>query len=347
VASDASTLRLAVGQIRDDVDFGVGVVPSASIEGTVIRPAASADAGVTIVISGAGRPTPLALGLAPRLVMSPGPDGQFRYVNVTPGRYTITALAASGALWASAAVDVAGSDIGGLVLALQPALTLTGRVVFDAAALAPPADLTPIQLTFETLPGRGGSAMSNNTPYGPVQRTVFAKIRSNGTFGIVGLIPGPYRVNSSGVALGPSAWWLRSVVIGGVDALDGSVDISSSQDLSNAVVTFSDRHTELSGSLQMAGSQPTSDFFIVAFPANAALRSASRRVRSTRPQPDGRFAFADLPPGEYLLAALADLDPDDLESTGFLEEISSSGVRVMLGEGEKKRQDLRIRVQER
>ena len=64
---------------------------------------------------------------------------------------------------------------------------------------------------------------------------------------------------------------------------------------------------------------------------------------SVKPGTDGRFVFGDLPAGEYYLAALTDLDPIDWQTPAFLEQVVPAGVRVRVGEGEKKVQDLRIR----
>ena len=54
------------------------------------------------------------------------------------------------------------------------------------------------------------------------------------------------------------------------------------------------------------------------------------------------FSFADLPAGEYLLVALTDVEPDEWQKPAFLTAIAPAGLRVTLGHGEQKRQDLRI-----
>jgi hypothetical protein len=71
--------------------------------------------------------------------------------------------------------------------------------------------------------------------------------------------------------------------------------------------------------------------------------TGSRRLQTTRPGTDGRFAFTDLPPGEYRLVALTDFDEDTWHTPAFLESILPSGVAVSLGEGERKVQDLQTR----
>jgi hypothetical protein len=61
-----------------------------------------------------------------------------------------------------------------------------------------------------------------------------------------------------------------------------------------------------------------------------------------RPSTEGRFSFADLPAGDYLLVALTDADPGEWQTPEFLGTIAGAGVRISLAQGERKIQDLRI-----
>jgi hypothetical protein len=87
-----------------------------------------------------------------------------------------------------------------------------------------------------------------------------------------------------------------------------------------------------------------SDLFVIAFPVDRAFwLRYGRRLQLTRPGTDGRFVFRDLPPGEYFLAALSDVDQDEWQDAAFLAEVVAAGVaRLALGEGERKVHDLRI-----
>jgi hypothetical protein len=164
--------------------------------------------------------------------------------------------------------------------------------------------------------------------------------RPDGTFEINGVLPGTYEMTSP---LSEAGWWLRLVVVDGRDVLDFPLELGPAGDISGIVATFTDRHTELSGTLQSAANVPAPDYFVVVFSSDRAYwRPGSRRVRFTRPSTDGRFVVRDLPAGDYLIAALADMEPSDLLDRSFIEGLISAALPVHLNDGEKKTQDLRL-----
>jgi hypothetical protein len=113
--------------------------------------------------------------------------------------------------------------------------------------------------------------------------------------------------------------------------------------VSGVALVLSDRRTELSGTLTTPAGAAFPDVFVLAFPADAALRlPRSRRVQAVRPDSSGRFVFANLPAGDYLLAALTDIDDGQWHEPGFFDPLVSVSVRVTLGDGETKVQDLRV-----
>jgi hypothetical protein len=228
--------------------------------------------------------------------------------------------------------------VAGVTLALQPALRFMGRIAFDAAALEPAADLTKLTVRLISTKSRGSSAIGR-TSLGTIPVPA-AQVRADGTFEAGAVMPGSYRVSVAGA---PAEWWLRSAIVGGRDVLDDALEIGRSGDVSGAALTLTDRHSELAGTLQTPTGSAATDYFVVVLPVNREQwRPQSRRIRSTRPASDGRFAFPDLPAGDYLLAALGDLDPADLDDRAFLEQLVGAAVKVPLAEGQRKTQDLRI-----
>ncbi len=160
-------------------------------------------------------------------------------------------------------------------------------------------------------------------------------------FSIDGIIPAAYRVTATGVR----GWTLKSAMINGRDAADLPVDIST--DVSDAVITFTDKLTELSGVLQTPAGTPAANYFVIVFARDPAYWfNGSRRILSLRPATNGRFvttATSPLPPGDYLIAVVTDVRTGEWFDPAFLKTLTSSTVAVTLGEGEKKRQDLQIK----
>ena len=127
------------------------------------------------------------------------------------------------------------------------------------------------------------------------------------------------------------------------DLLDQLIDVRPGTPSMNVVVSLSDRHSELSGTLRTSTGQVEADVFVVAFASSRALWGPSaRRVRAVRPGADGHFSITDLPAGEYRLGVVTDVDPEDFQNPALLEQLATTSVAVTIGDGEKKAQDLQL-----
>ena len=107
---------------------------------------------------------------------------------------------------------------------------------------------------------------------------------------------------------------------------------------------MSHRPSELSGTLLDSAGEPSPAHWVVVFSTDRTFwRPGSRRIAGMRTGA-GTFAFANLPPGDYFVAALADVEAGQWFDPAFLQELAAtSPMRITIGEGEKKALDLRVR----
>ena len=232
-------------------------------------------------------------------------------------------------------VDVSGAPVSGVILRLQRATKITGRVRFDAASLAPPADLSSVQVNLQVPAAVGyqpaGIATSQTVP-----------LRADGTFAFVGIAPGPSLLSVTMPAAG-TGWWLRSAILNGRDVLDSTLDIVSGTDIDNASLTLTIsvrscpaccsrplgcrrlvlRHRNAGGFEVLDEELPSREV------GASGIRRALRHSRSAA--------------WSYLLVALTDVEPNEWQQPDFLASIAGAGVPVSIGEGQKKTQDLQIR----
>lgn len=356
-SGDAQVITLGANESREALDFAAMLSHAATVDGNVVAArGATLPRLLNVGIQGSGPQLPVHGGSISR-----GPQVQmdnnthtFRITNVAPGHYRLNAKTfnapgnntqiigsggtlpqidtAGGVLWGTVEFDVSGEDISGITLTIQPAPAVTGRIVIDANASKPPANLAGARVSLQPVPESDRRSNGLSSP-------IVVATSATGTFELPAVIPGAYRL----AATLPTGWWLRSAVApgAGVDVLDGILTVDANG-LSDLTMTMSDRHSSVGGTLTTAGG-PATEYFLVAFAADKAMwRAPSRRVRSTRPATSGAFEVADLPPGQYYLAALKDLDAADLEDPAFLETLIPAAALVTVAEGQRTTQDLRI-----
>jgi hypothetical protein len=355
VAAHAAPIALEAGEERGGLDFVVQRIRTTAIRGMVVGPDGTPVPRAFVQL--AAIPGPVSLpGAAPvSAATSSGADGTFELSPISPGDYRLlvrgavasgppAGAAGAGPLWwAETPVLVTGDDVDLARLTLEPGMTFSGRVVVDDGATSRPPNLTGlrVQLEAELLAAAPSQSRRGGAP-GP-RFLQPATIGADGSFSIADLVPDTYRVTVTGGALAGSGWWLRAAMWQGRDLLDDPLRLTRGDTVSGVALVLSDRRTELSGTLTTPAGAAFPDVFVLAFPADAALRlPRSRRVQAVRPDSSGRFVFANLPAGDYLLAALTDIDDGQWHEPGFFDPLVSVSVRVTLGDGETKVQDLRV-----
>jgi uncharacterized protein (DUF2141 family) len=347
VQANAEMIKLSAGEERSGVDIPLARVPTAKIEGTITSADGPVPANLQVNVMAHER----IVGL-PFAGFSSVPqvrDGKFTLSGLLPGGYTILVrprptpgppgragapgpAASVPELFAIEPVTLSGSDVA-VTLTLRSGVTVSGRLVFDGTTLPPPADLARIRVSLSAVV-TGSAVALGASP---------ATVDAGGTFAIRGVAPGRYRLGASVPGSAPgTGWQVRHAMVNGRDALDVPFDVGAT-DVGEFVVTFTDRPTELSGTIQDPAGQPAPEYVIVVFARDKSFWTpGSRRIQSSRPGHDGRFIFRSLPPGEYGIAAVTDIEQGEWNDPSFLAKLLSASVAITLAEGEKKVQDMRV-----
>jgi hypothetical protein len=319
--SSATPITLGRAEERTGVDFDVRYVPTAIINGTVGGGVRSDAVFISVVpTTDVGAPSSIR-------TTTLRPDGRFTISGVEPGKYTVLARQRP-ALWGKTDIDVNGEDVSVGVM-LQPGLTFAGRVTFEGAK-PPPAALSRIRIPMPVMVGIRTEIVSFPR----------VDVMEGGRFTVAGVVPGVYRFSSTvqGIRTPIAGWWVKSVTMGGRELLDAFVDLQRAA--SDVVVTFSDRASELSGTVRDAEGNGLSDRVVVVFGTDrASWFSNSRRVVGERPDPEGRYVVRNLPPGEYFIVVTEDLEQNEWFDPAVLETLAPNATRIVLNEHEQKQQD--------
>jgi Carboxypeptidase regulatory-like domain len=322
---EATPVTLGLGAELLDINFNVLLVRTAQVTGHVTNTDGTPVTAGNVDLSVEGQPGRRGQGMnfGGRIRW----DGLFSIANVPPGRYVIRARGTDDTFpqYGMAAITVVGEDLSGVVVVVTPGATLAGTIAFQGSSAGPP-DPTQVRVT----------AQSADPTFGA---TVNARVDKDGRFTLTGIPPGETWIR----AQTPRGWALKSVVVDGREMIDTPLDVRTGQKLTGASLVFSDRQTEVNGTLSDAQGRPLTEYTILAFPTDSALwRPQARQITTARPDQNGRFQIRELPPGDYFLAAIDPQQPGEWFVPTFLEQQTADAARLTLSEGATRTQDLRL-----
>ena len=341
----AQAVTVTIGQELTSIAFPLVPATLAHVSGVVMSSDGRPLAGAILVVrprgSGSGSPANLLAGAGRSQSAA---DGSFRLSAVPPGEYVLEVQQRpmqpgaalqngfAGLEFASVPLSVSGS-IENFTVITTTGVSLSGRVVYEGQSTPPRAAL---QVT--TAGGDGTPllrAMAGRALGG-------GRVRADGTFDLQGLY-GPLTLRVQGV---PAGWALKSVSINGVDATDSPFDFKSGSNITGAVITLTDKLTEITGIVNDSRGQQMSDYVLVVFPDDRALWGAqSRFVQTTRPNQNGTFSMKGLPPGRYLAAVVPSLENGLQHDPAVLEKLRAGGRRFSLADAETLNLNLEMPLQ--
>ncbi|MEO5819370.1 MAG: hypothetical protein ABIT71_02610, partial [Vicinamibacteraceae bacterium] len=260
-------------------------------------------------------------------------DGTFTLTGLSPGEYTLNVRASfdenrdgnplKGLENAgfSLPIALAGTDVTDLRVTVPEPIVLQGRVVVESGVLGE-KDQVNVNLM------SAASFMDGAT----------AQAGADGRFTLK-VVPGVRRLS----AWAPKGFVVKRTTWRGRDVeADDDVEITTEGGRIDVVVT--NRLSVVTGAVTDGSGKPVTDYQVIIFPEDAELarRAGMRRLRFERGDQQGRFRAEGLPPGRYLAAAVADLDPDEASDPDALEAYRRIATPVRLTEGQTETMNLTL-----
>ena len=339
-AAEAQRVNVALGQETTNVTFALIATKLVRVTGAVINSQGQAVTNGMVVLAPPNARLAGGGGLNQGATARIDGGGQFRVINVAPGRYTAQVRTMRGGFGGRQAQDsdgefgridlmVGNDDVDGVVIVTGPGARVRGQVVIDTGA-PPSIRAQQVQIAArlaspsQGVPGGGG----------------LARLNDDWTFELSGLFDA--RVIRAGL---PQGWTLQSVLLNGEDITDTPLDPPPGQTISGVQIVISEKSTTLSGRVTDTRGSAVTDVTVVILPDDEKLwMYQSRFVHAARPDQDGRFQVNGLPAYErYLAVAVQGLEDGQAGDPEYLARIRPQGVSFSLNEGETKALDLRFR----
>jgi hypothetical protein len=288
-------------------------------------------------------------------------DGTFQFRDVPPGEYAVQVRGdgpGRTGLFGVEYVSVADRDPAPMTVRTGRGATLEGRFTLEGEVecAAPPTSVIRDDAAGQILAVRicqAGRPPSNFSiiPIGldpdrarPENTSSFV-VSSEGTFYVSGLF-GPMAFALRRV---PSEeWFLKSVLIGGVDVTHGGFDFGDGggRTFDGAEIIVSRNGGTITGRVTDLET-PVTDYSLIVFPVfRDQWVPYSPKLRFAPAGVGGAFRVGGVPPGDYFVAAVDRIDgtPDggEWQTPDVLTRLVAGATRISVAEGESRTATLRL-----
>jgi hypothetical protein len=266
-------------------------------------------------------------------------DGTFELQGVSAGRYLIVVRPQNArddddVEVARTWLTVTGDDVDDVMLVGGRGAILRGTVVTDEGV---PMPVRPHEIHLMM------------TAVGDDRGSFFRppSLKDDYSFELKGLF-GRYRLNAvitsgpTGPAPAAMTWGQKAVVWRGEDVSNKPFEFETGQVVDGVEIVFSRKWSELSGTVTDDRGAAVTDSWLVLFPADENEWTDVRYVRATRPGLKDVYRFQRLLPHDYLLATVPAVEPGQWQDPDFLRSVRDRAVRVSVGDGETKVQNLKV-----
>ena len=324
---EAQPVKVAAGQTAN-ISIAMSSSRAARLSGAALdadgQPMRNAFLNLTSRTGGAG------LGVSAGQVQA---DGSFVLSGVPPGDYQLrvdsTTRPADGVLQSAlTTIIVSGDDISDIRLMATRWVTGAGRIVVEPE----------LRASFKLSALRVGSQRTaRDDPFtgfgggGPV--------REDATFDF-SAPAGAVTLTVTGM---PAGWRVKAVRQNSLDITDAGFDLPAGDTVEGIEVELTNRGPHLSGRVTNARGEAVKQFTAVVFSQDRDQRQwNSRYLATARPNNDGQFSVASLPPGDYYAVALESLATGQGSDPEFLRELEDLAIKFSVAERETKALELKL-----
>lgn len=317
--AQAGPIQVRSGDDVPGIDLTVLERPTVSVSGRLagggaaLSPYTAVRLVPTEIGNSLGRETYSSLALADS-------RGQFVFPVVTPGHYlllvhrTPTGPTDLG-YWASETLNVQ-SDVTDLTVLIHTGLKITGRIQ--------PGTQQSVAL-------QGTRVRLERSDGAPPPRRLNLTVESDGTFVVGGAPAGRYVLRFTGLG----EWSVTAASSPAGELHNRAFDLS--RDIENAQVTITSVRSSVRGVVHDEQGAPSGNCLVLLLPEDRSLWSdygaTPVYLQSQRPSPDGEFAFAIVPRGDYRLVAVGLGGKEHWSEPAMLAGLAARGKRISVAAG--------------
>lgn len=333
-ATEAQRITVRVGRDATDVSFALTPTRLVTVSGRAVS--STGDPYVQAFISAmpADRYSGMTMSLGFGNAMT-RPDGTFQMSGMSPGTYNLSlrpnnmnGRPDANTEFANMRIVVGQDDLNNVLLVSSRGAIARGILVSDDGSELP---VKPPQIMLSAQPiDPDNMSMSFSQP----------KVNDDFTFEIPGLSEARLiRANIGGTG----DWALKAVRYRDQDVTDTPIDFIPGRDVDGIEIVFTRKRTDLSGLVTNDRGETDTDATVLIFSTDRERWTAMTRfVRTARPAQDGRYNLRGMPPHDYLIVAVRNVEMGQWQDPEFLESLRDQAIRVSLGDGETKVQDLKV-----
>ncbi len=323
VASEAQPIEVAAGT-ETSADITLVATQVTTVSGEVVDSAGRVPIAGFIHLRAAGDDGP---GRQFAGMQAINKSSAFTLSGVAPGDYTLIVRAFFDE------ADVmriarAGTAEGG---AFSMPISVSGTPISDLRIIVPPPIVIAGRVHFESEPPSGGPALVNiiASASDSMESAAQAQVGADGRFTL------QVQAGSWRFALwAPSGWMVKRLQFRGrtIDP-GGPVEITGEPD-ARLEVLLTSQLTVVTGTASDDKGAPLLDYRAVVFPAEERDTQWGHHTRVERADAQGQFRVEGLLPGDYLVAAVVDFEPQEGFDEDTLAALRPGATRVRVREGQ-------------